>query len=855
MTEYIDYNITYSHPPEEDSEGIKLTEHSDIVGNNLKYLTVNEDKELAYLIGSLHDIGKTTNYFQHYIRNDKLFRMVDSYKNEQDKNHGFFGAVTFFASVMESEQLDYGFEEISAGFIAIWKHHSSLPDISEALINIKNNPEDKGKRLYKQMNSIKSNPHSLQTFNTVLPNELTLSDIEEYYTPKFIKEICSTLEHKEIDSTKTMKLYGSLTLADKSSFSITRDEYHTKHLTLNTISEYVSTDLNPPRPNKHYSDSTTQLNALREQARRESLQSISKQNLQTGGLYTIELPTGFGKTITALSTALYIHQQKEKSNIIYTLPLTSIIDQTDEEIRDIFGVKPTDPEYTIHHYLAETTTDFNANDYTKGKLYSTSWLSELTLTTFVQLFESITSPKNSQSTKIGNIQNSIIIVDEIQQLPVKWWGIISKLLKELITKYNCHIVSITATHPKFYDRPFIDTLNPTQLINPDKYYEFLEDNNRVNFNIHPSAEYYFNTNITKKEPTTLENISLEAINNHNKYNSTAIISNTINSSITTYNTIKQQINGLSLNKHLLNNYPTIYTKYRNNSLQQYIQSNISNKKIIVNLTGNLRPLDRKILLEMTKILMETDIQLYVTATQILEAGVDISFDVIYRDVSPASSIIQTAGRCNRNISNTTGEIIIYSSFKPPENEREENKTTKTHADWIYENPTLNRLDYLYTLTPNNNTTLQESTFIKTGIKQYYQTMFEEQELTEEVIIGEKQLITAYEDAEYNTLNDHPLIPSQNTIDILIPPTEEISKQIQQQLYMNKDLHQILYEHQEYVVSVNIKKLDNIDVDEIIKSTEVNSAELSELSTSIAKTKKYYYTETGFTNPTETRQII
>lgn len=875
MSKYYAYQSILSHPRTEDSSETQLHAHTQDVINRIRYITHQNKNQntqtnqtinttLTPLLAHYHDIGKVTPFFQHYIREcnyNKSFPQAD----ETMKNHSLFGAVTFFAITQESDHYTFNLNEQINGFLAILKHHSTIPSIHKLGLKYQNDKpyrNNKGEQLQHQFTAIQSVPHTADYFKNQLPDDVSLTDIEKYYSSTILQQIGQHITSTQYTNQyqQLLQYYGLLVFADKSSFEITQDELEYNTLSLQTISSYVSSELSPPNPYKDdYSSLKTELNGYREHARREALQTMSQQthNTNTGGLYTLKLPTGFGKTIVSLSVASYIHQQKQYSNIIYGLPLTSIIDQTDTTIQEIFNIQPTDPEYTIHHYLSETISEFSSSDsVSKQQLHAESWSSELTLTTFVQLFNSLTNPSNAQSMKHANLYNNIIIIDEIQSLPIEWWGVISELFRVLIEQYNCHIISITATHPSFYSRPFID-LQPTPLVSHQYYYNFLSEYNRVEFDIHQSATSYFNPN-TEQTAITPDTLATEIYKSHNKTDSTAIIQNTVKSAEKVYQTLQAKPDTTSINKLLTTHYSELYTAYQNNTLIDKLETYLTNDTTYtLLLTSNFRPIDRKIYLQILQHLLDKDTPLIATATQIFQAGVDISFNTIYRDVAPASDIVQTAGRTNRSYGQETGQVIITATYTRPEYDTDE---ITPHAEYIYTG-TPDRLSYLQQLTPNTHPPYTETEIINTGITNYYNTLFDTHDQSTEVYLGNKQLLDAYQNGDTDTITDYPLIPTQQTIDILIPPTQEIADKLTKQLHQNIPIETIKYTHQEYIVSLRITTTNLEKISHLINcgttnlDTNTNQHTIQDLHTCIYTTPNTYYKATGLINPTEQTQFI
>ena len=229
------------------------------------------------------------------------------------------------------------------------------------------------------------------------------------------------------------------------------------------------------------------------------------------------------------------------------------------------------------------------------------WNSEIIITTFVQLFHTLISYKNKTTRKFHRLAGSIIILDEVQSIPFKYWLLVNKLLKKICEEMNSYVVFVTATQPLIFAK---DEIIP--LVDRKHYFETMD---RVV--IKPYIE---------KEQTIDEFSDFINIKENKSY---LFIFNTIKSAKSFYDIIQSETN-----------------------------------EEITFLTTHVTPFER---LERIEKMRSGNIK-YAVTTQLVEAGVDIDFDVVYRDIAPIDSINQAAGRCNRNWINKDekGEVIIVS---------------------------------------------------------------------------------------------------------------------------------------------------------------------------------------------------
>ncbi len=328
--------------------------------------------------------------------------------------------------------------------------------------------------------------------------------------------------------------------------------------------------------------------------------------------YSIKAPTGIGKTFGCLA---FSNQLKEKllqgeGRIIYCLPYTSIIDQNFDEFEKVikynkktkYNEKPRRYLIKHHHLMFKkiekriNNEEYTYKDYLDDKLFVESWETSMVVTTFVQFFHTIIGYKNNFLKKFHNIINSIVILDEVQNIPPQYYRLLKDILHVLGKRFNIYFLLITATQPEIFD---ISKSSPISLVDSRKY---IEDPlfNRVNLKI------------------DLQKRRLDDFIDHfcNSFidNNCLIVVNTKKSAIDIYLAVKKKKRDYS----------------------------------VFCLTTYLVPFDRKKKIGEIRKALKAGKKLIVISTQLIEAGVDLSFKHVYRDFGPLDSIIQVAGRCNRN---------------------------------------------------------------------------------------------------------------------------------------------------------------------------------------------------------------
>lgn len=388
-------------------------------------------------------------------------------------------------------------------------------------------------------------------------------------------------------------LYSILLDADKSDAVLGNINYLNQRYTLssNLVDVYKSKT----------SFQKSSLNHLREIAYKEVFHKPINPEQK---IYSINLPTGLGKTLIAFSFALKLRSSLgEKHRIIYALPFLSIIDQNSQVFESVLKENNINPGSNIllkHHHLSELyykpsdDTDFESDE---AKILIEGWNAEIIVTTFMQLFYALISNQNRNLRKFHKVANSIIILDEIQTIPIKYWSLLRNLFLELVQRFNAYIILVTATEPLIFKK---DEL--TCLVNKEKYFNHL---NRIT--IKPLI----------KQDITVEELAYTINIEGNK--SYLFILNTISAAKSFFSIIsKMGFQAALLSTHII-------PKERLKRIKQIKANNYS----------------------------------IVISTQLVEAGVDIDFDVVVRDFAPFDSIIQAAGRCNRN-DNLKGKVYVVS---------------------------------------------------------------------------------------------------------------------------------------------------------------------------------------------------
>lgn len=336
------------------------------------------------------------------------------------------------------------------------------------------------------------------------------------------------------------------------------------------------------------------------------------------GFFSLTVPTGGGKTLSSLAFALRHAGRNGKRRIVYAIPYTSIIEQTADQFRQAFAALG-EGVLVEHHSQAESDA---AKETARSRLACENWDAPLVVTTNVQLFESMFAAKTSRCRKLHRLVNSVIVLDEAQQLPPEFLQPILDALKLLVQHYGVTVVFCTATQPALTKTEYFDKSKGLDGI--DGVREIIDD---------PDALY-----------RQLDRVSVELPADWNTPTPWAEIANRIAQEDCVLAIVNSRKAARELHRLLpagtLHLSALMCGAHRSEVIGQ-IKHRLDAKR---------KGLD--------------DAPLRVVATNLVEAGVDLDFPVVYRALAGLDSIAQAAGRCNREGRlPDKGRVVV---FVPPE---------------------------------------------------------------------------------------------------------------------------------------------------------------------------------------------
>ena len=643
----VDVNTLKSHPEKPLFKHVKgVIENTEKVTKGLKI------SKWAELVAIFHDLGKINPNFQRKV-DPNCAKKDLAVESENYSSHAYFSAYIFscislfnpdiISNWLNVEELSHN--DILALTVIIAKHHGNLPDFK---------PENKGTEFIKEILSEREFTKKLFPFlnkeiNKNLPIDSYINHFEDFANNKSIQEFFNNaniqehflgrLSFDEECHKKPLEFYlntqfafASLLLADKADASdsnvLNEDKEKIKEFCQiypKTLNDYVL-KFKP----------TSELNRLRTEIREETVATIQPNLKEDKRVFELTAPTGSGKTIMLLSLASEIIKQKGEHRIMYALPFLSITEQVEKEVLEIFEdykgkgfVQRIDSKAANQEFAElqeKLDNDPQEEDFNKLEallFQEKTFAYPFIITTFVRFFETLLSNRNATLLKLPNFSKSIFLLDEIQSLPPRLYTFFVAYLTKFCKEFDSYAIISTATQPNFalpenenVKMFFDDYDKPTPLLDYEKYFE---------------SEVFNRYKIDhQKEGINIEQLAEKVIAENN---SVLVILNTIDDS---------------------------------KDLFEILRDPLEEEEVYL-LNTHFVPNDRKEKIRIAKDRLKKEQKVILISTQLIEAGVDISFPVLYRDFALVSSIIQSAGRCNRNgelkDKNQLGKVILFNLEK------------------------------------------------------------------------------------------------------------------------------------------------------------------------------------------------
>ena len=614
-----DLNKCYSHP------GKLLKVHLENVALSSKRFT---SFHAAKLVSLFHDIRKVNPNFQQ--------KLSGSCPKGYD-HHAYLSAYVFFLSLIRNSsifQIPQGFNRknyLISLITIVAKHHGDLPNM------MPNNG-----------NSILSDYEIVNLYvfldKTDIPVDEIISELLELLGIKTTE--FTSLESLEIQRVRNtfielvpnkpneykvalafyleiQSIFSALVKADKSDAGDMLSMLDDDERYLNEFSHKYPNILQGYLDNLK---SQTLLNIERTKIRLESINSIRKGLKEGKQIFELTAPTGSGKTLMLLSLASEIIKSKGAKRIIYGLPFLSITEQVESEVLKIlkgyeYFVQRIDSKSTntrfddIQKELDENPSEKLLQELEALEFQEDTFDYPFIITTFVRIFETLLGNKNHELMKLPNFSNCVFLLDEIQSLPPRLYGFFVAYLDKFCKLTGSFAIVSTATQPalrlpddnKEAKEFFLDYEQPFKLLSLSHYEN-------------PVFNRY--TVEVQKSIIDIEQLGHQVLQEEK---SVLVILNTIQDTKDLYN---------------------------------FIRKNMDNTNVLL-LNTHFIPRDRSLKIYLAKRKLRQGDKVVLISTQLIEAGVDIDFPVLYRDFATISSIVQSAGRCNRNGKNAEkGKVVV-----------------------------------------------------------------------------------------------------------------------------------------------------------------------------------------------------
>ncbi len=321
------------------------------------------------------------------------------------------------------------------------------------------------------------------------------------------------------------------------------------------------------------------------------------------GIFTLTGPTGCGKTITSLDFALRHAREHGMDRVIYVIPYMSIISQTHANYSKQLG-----EENVLAHYSNaawKTAEDQNEAKAKFCRMASENWDSPVVITTAVQFFESLYSASPARSRKLHNIVNSVVVFDEAQMLPIEFMDPCIAAMSKLVEDYGSSIVLCTATQPSlepFFERFLSNGYKATELC-PEQYY----------------TDPIFKRNYIRYDGHVSKADLVERLMNEDQ-------------ALCVVNT-------------------------RQTAQELYAEMRL--QKGVYHLSKSMTEADIAKTISTIRKRLEAKKRCVVISTCMIEAGVDVDFKRVYKEMAGLDSIVQAAGRCNREGKRKAKECVVH----------------------------------------------------------------------------------------------------------------------------------------------------------------------------------------------------
>jgi len=598
------------------------------------------------LIGIAHDLGKYSTAFQEYlsrVAGNAAMEMEPDFSLRGSVDHSTAGAQIIARRLVRAEE-NIGRLAAEALALCVASHHSGLIDCILP---------DGGDGLSRRLKKDDALSHRSEVWENIeaairRPLESLLSD------PVLAEEITTTMNRVyATDSDEIIQpfkqglllrvLFSCLIDGDRTD---TADFDKPKGASFRQHGNYVAWQDMIDRLERKLA--TFQNEHWVDQCRHEISAHCLAGAERSKGVFTLTVPTGGGKTLASLRFALHHARRWNMDRVIYVSPYISIADQNAQVVREVLEPKNCDFASIVlenHSNLTEEKESW------RGSVLAENWDAPVVFTTAVQVLEALFGARTRSVRRLHALANAVIIFDEVQTIPIRVIHLFNNAVNFLVEQCGASVVLCTATQPLLHrvDKSKGAMKQGIELMpNPQKLFRNLR-----------RYETFDKTN--KPGGWSAEEVSTLAMDEMREQGSCLVIVNTKRDALAIYAQWKEQLK----------------------TIEEPLDEGC-----LVHLSTHMCPAHRLETLNKMKaaLTLQSGKRVLCVSTQLIEAGVDIDFATVVRDLAGLDSIAQAAGRCNRNGERATGRVHIVKMAKALPKQLEEIRCAQANAlrvlnDW------------------------------------------------------------------------------------------------------------------------------------------------------------------------------
>lgn len=558
-----------------------VEEHSVNTANLCQALSVGQLKDIAFLIGIMHDVGKYSEIFQRRINGEN---------------------VKYEHSVIGAKLIDRLMPQCPASLLlrlCIAGHHTGIPNCG----NKTDTADDTS--LYGRL---KRDDKDFDYDFALKENHLTDLNFDfNKINADFVKFISSMCKSKEdaVEAFAFFTRYCFSCLVDADTIDTIKASGGDENRSLTADFEECLRRVQK-KLTELQEKSLSKLQKARGEIQKQAYSRIDKE----AKVYLLNMPTGSGKTLAGLQCALHRAIKTNKKRLIYVIPYNSIINQTAQTFERLL-----DGCAEILRHQSSFSYDIpDAENDIKAFIYATeNWDAQIIITTAVQFFESVYSNKRSKLRKFHNMGDSVIVFDEAHLMPINYLQPCLRAVGYIVNNLNSEAVFMTATMPDFKElmRDYAGNIGTVDLIEDKSLFSAFKKCDYENLSV-----------ITNEE----------LIHRAMSFPSALIVVNNRKTARELYSLCQGK-------KYHLSTYMTSFDRER----------------VIDEIQAGLKELEK-----IYPTYVPPDERIVVISTSLIEAGVDLDFHMVFREMSGLDNILQAGGRCNREGKRERGKVYIFS---------------------------------------------------------------------------------------------------------------------------------------------------------------------------------------------------